>query len=112
MTSDDKYPQSMAPQRADSADTNVDNCADTDHLMPGLVQPIVDTFRRPRKHFSTRGVSRIRKVSIASVNTALFRDLYQQVDELRGMVGRKPPAQEQRPTVREFRVLSGGRSAA
>lgn len=71
-----------------------DNSAD--HLMPGIVPQIVDTFLRPRQHFSTRGVARIKKVSVGAVNTALFRALFTEINELRDLVGRKPPATAQR----------------
>lgn len=64
-----------------------------DHLMPGLVPQIVDTFLRPKQHFTTRGVARIKKVSVGAVNTALFRALFMEINELRDLVGQRPAAQ-------------------
>lgn len=79
----DHYLTRKPPQRADNADQNV--CTD-DHLMPGLVTQLVDSFFTPRKHLTTRGVARRKRVAETHVNTALFRDLYQEVTELRQIV--------------------------
>jgi len=67
--------------------------------MPGLVTPIADTFNRPRAHLSVRGVGRKKKVPEMIVTSALFRDLYSQVGELREMVSRRPVQSETRPFV-------------
>lgn len=58
-----------------------------EHLMPGLVTPIVERFQSPRLFLTTRGTARRMGVSTTAVNTALFRDLYSELYELRRIVG-------------------------
>jgi hypothetical protein len=77
-------PQDAVPQTAEEKRQNVD----TDRMMPGLVTPLVETFNRPNAHLTVRGSARRKKVSPDFVATALFRDLYSQIHELRTVVSR------------------------
>lgn len=74
---------------------------DMDRMMPGLVTELVETFNRPKAHLTVRGAARRKKVSETFVSTALFRDLYAQMDELRAVISRRP-ARMETPTVRQF----------
>ena len=78
----------IPPQRAETSRAKVCD----DHLMPGLVTQIVDTFQTPRKHLTTRGVARRKRLPEALVTTALFRDLYKEVAELRQLFGTRSAA--------------------
>lgn len=91
--------QRRPPQSTHSSTQNAGNSVGH-HMMPGLVTPIVNTFLTPRKHFTTRGVSKRRGVTESFVNTALFRDLYEQINDLRAMVSGRSMSSE---TVRDFR---------
>ncbi len=75
------------------------------HMMPGLVDPLVEAFDNRKKHLTTRGVARENGVSETFVVSALFRDLRREVGELRGMVARRP-VQSEVSTVRQFRIVS------
>jgi hypothetical protein len=57
------------------------------HMMPGLVAPLVSAFHAPRKCLTTRGVAREQGVAETFVHTALFRDVYREIAELRALVG-------------------------
>lgn len=92
----DKPTQSTPPQSVESEQQVVCD----DHLMPGLVPRIVNTFMTPGAHLTTRGVARRREVRESAVNTALFRHLLGEINELRDIVGRKGPASE--TSVRQF----------
>lgn len=86
MVADETSP--IPPQRAETSRSK----ACDDHLMPGLISQIVDTFQTPRKHLTTRGVARRKRIPEALVTTALIRDLYQEVEDLRRLLGMKRAA--------------------
>jgi hypothetical protein len=57
------------------------------HMMPGLIEPLVREFDAPRKHLTTRGVARNKGVPETFVVTALLRDTRQEMRELRLALG-------------------------
>jgi hypothetical protein len=64
---------------------------DFDRMMPGLASQLVDEFNRPGAHLTVRGAARRKKVPEVFVSTALFRDLYREMTELRRIVGYRSP---------------------
>lgn len=97
-------PRRKPMQTAENATKNVGD----HHIMPGLVDELVEAFDNPKKHLTTRGVAREKRVAETFVVSALFRDIRREVGELRGMVARRPAQSE---TVREFRVMRSGGAA-
>jgi hypothetical protein len=93
--------ETAQPKSVEVADNKPQSHCD-DHLMPGLVPQLVNTFLTPRKHLTTRGVARRKKVAETFVTTALFREVFREIREIRGLVGRKPVQSE--ITVREFKA--------
>lgn len=96
---DDKT-QRIAPQRAESATPSLNKVSR--YVMPGLCPRVVNAFRRRRNVIPTpRTLAQDLHIEPAVATTALIHDLYEQVQELRDDLHRKPVASA---TVREFRL--------
>lgn len=102
--------QSNKPQPNENTTAKAGDKATDHHLMPGLIDPLCDAFDNPRRHLTTRGVARQKRIAETFVISALLRDTRNELFQLRGMLARI--AARKPDNVREFRVMTGGRSAA
>jgi len=83
----DERKQPAALQLVERRKNSEGKAANDDHLMPGLIEPVVRTFCSPKLQLTTRGVARRLRITNVAVETALFRDLFAEVRALREMVG-------------------------
>lgn len=98
LTPDPRGPQRKPAQTSDSAKAIADSTQD--HMMPGMVALIAETFLTPRKHYTVRGVARRLGIPVDFVVTGLLRFLLDRTEARRA-------ADMQRVMSSDLRSLGG-----